>query len=100
MGYYEGDDHRGDCDVCGEEFNQRSANPSVNEIGEFYDPTPTMRVCECGATAPTSPMFMLHHHGNCSRQNITIVPRERPNDLSDHYICHAQCGIDAELEMA
>lgn len=53
------DGMKGDCDICGEPYDQTSSRPSMNEVGEFWDP-----------------------------------------EKNDSVVAHAQCGIDAGLELA
>lgn len=99
MGYTEGDDTKGTCDVCGEGFDTNDPRPSMFEIGEFCNKSGKARACEgCGAVSGgPSEMFPLYHHGRCSPADRNIVEIEVE---IEHFICHAQCGIDAELELA
>lgn len=49
-------DYAGTCDECSEPFDTRSPEPSVSEVGEFYDrtnPVADSKIChaQCGLDA-------------------------------------------------
>lgn len=63
---------KGACEICGEHYDTSSPRSSVADIGEFYDPDEAAKA-EVGLTS---------------------------NPFPGHVIAHAECGINAGLEIA
>jgi hypothetical protein len=59
---------KGQCELCGETYDQADPRPSRSEVAEFFDHE--------------------RQHADPSKP------------FAGHVIAHAQCGIDAGLELA